>query len=147
MSDRQISHLCLELQPLAQQFLDNCKTAELDVFFTETYRSSADQDHDYEIGRTLPGHIITNARGGESPHNCTLPDGTPASKAFDFAIQDESGILDWDASDPDWQKAIGIGEALGLVSGSIWHIISDAPHFELKDWDQDENTETTTATI
>lgn len=136
MTDRNIADLCSEMQIKAQQFLTDCRSADLDAFLTETYRSNAEQNQDFEQGRTMPGHIITNAQGGQSPHNCTLPDGTPASKAFDFAIQDASGILDWDASDPDWQKAISIGEALGLVSGSTFHSIKDSPHFELKDWNQ-----------
>lgn len=137
-NDRLISDLCAELQPLAQKFLDNCHAAEIDAFITETYRSSEQQDEDFSQGRTEHGHVITNARGGESPHNCTLPDGTPASKAFDFAIQDASGILDWNASDPDWQAAIKIGEALGLISGSTWCSIKDNPHMELPNWKQSD---------
>lgn len=133
MGDRNISDLCPELQTLAQKFLDECKESGINAFLTETYRSCADQDDDYEQGRSMPGHIITNARGGQSPHNCTNPDGEPASKAFDFAIQDESGILDWDVSDTDWQRAIKIGESLGLVSGSTWHM-KDNPHLELPNW-------------
>lgn len=134
MSSRAISDLDPALQPLAQQFLDNCQAAEIDAFITQTYRSSAEQDDDYAHGRTAPGAIITNAQGGQSPHNCTLADGMPAARAFDFAIQDVSGILDWDASDPDWQAAIKIGETLGLVSGSTFSHLADNPHFELPNW-------------
>lgn len=132
MSDRDLSDLCDEIRPLCQLFLDRCKAEGINAFITETYRSAADQNEDYAQGRTKPGRIITNARGGQSKHNYTLVDGTPASRAFDFAIQDATGILDWDANDPAWQRAIEIGKELGLISGSTWRI-KDNPHFELAD--------------
>jgi peptidoglycan LD-endopeptidase CwlK len=132
MSDRDLTHLHPDLQPLCQKFLDQCRAERIDAFITQTYRSPAEQDADYAQGRTTPGHIVTNARAGQSKHNFTLDDGTPASKAFDFGIKDdETGELDWDASDARWQRAIAIGEALGMVSGSRWHSIVDTPHFEI----------------
>lgn len=134
MSDRNLTDLCPQLQILCNYFVEKCFSSGIKIIITETYRSESDQNNDYAQGRTLPGRIITNAQGGQSPHNCALPDGTPAAKAFDFAIQDATGILDWDATDPDWQAAIAIGEALGLVSGSSWHTIKDNPHFELLNW-------------
>ncbi len=134
MSDRNIKDLHPDLQPLAQRFLDQCGGKGITAFLTETYRSSEDQDADYAQGRAKPGHIITNARGGESPHNTTDADGNPAACAFDFAIKNDDGTVDWDASDDDWQVAIRIGEGLGLVSGSTFHSIKDSPHMELANW-------------
>jgi peptidoglycan L-alanyl-D-glutamate endopeptidase CwlK len=134
MSDRSLADLCPELRPLCQQFIDGCAAQNIRVIITETYRSSAEQDADYAQGRSEPGNIITNAKGGQSQHNCVDPYGNPASRAFDFAIETDSGALDWDASDPTWQAAIKIGEALGLVSGSTWHI-KDNDHFELPEED------------
>ena len=32
------------------------------------YRSPAEQDRLYAQGRTAPGQVVTNARGGQSPH-------------------------------------------------------------------------------
>ena len=134
MSDRDLNDLDPALLSLCQQWLDACHAQGINVFITQTYRSDAEQDADYAQGRTTPGNIITNAQAGQSAHNCTLEDGTPASAAFDFAIQGANGVLDWDASDPAWQTAISIGEGLGLVSGSTWHSIKDTPHFELPNW-------------
>lgn len=134
MSDRLLSDLHPILQPLAQRFLDNCKAAGIDAFIDQTYRNETDQNNDYAKGRTASGGIITNAQYGQSPHNCVDSDGNPAAKAFDFAIQDATGVLDWDASDPEWQAAIKIGEALGLISGSCFHSLVDSPHFELPNW-------------
>lgn len=134
MSDRSLDDLCDELRPIAQLFLGNCKAAGINAFIDQTYRSEADQNADYAKGRTAPGPIITNAKYGQSPHNTTLPDGTAAACAFDFGIMGADGVCDWNPEDAAWKKAISIGEALGLISGSTWHSIKDNPHFELADW-------------
>jgi hypothetical protein len=69
-----------------------------------------------------------------SAHKCTMPDGTPAARAFDFGIKLGDGELDWDPEDDDWQTAIAIAKALGLVSGSTFHGIQDNPHCEMPGW-------------
>lgn len=135
MSDRNLNDLHPDLLPLCEQWTEACAGANIRVGISETYRSKEEQDADYAQGRTAPGKIITNARGGESPHNCTLEDGTPASAAFDFFIYDANGDgkLDWNANDEQWKKAIAIGESIGLVSGSTFHL-RDNDHFELDGW-------------
>lgn len=136
MSSRAITDLDLALQELCQQFLVQCMAEGINVFITCTFRSNQEQDADYDIGRTKPGKIITNAKAGESAHNCTNGDGCAASRAFDFAIKTEEGSLDWNASDGQWQRALDIGKSLGLVSGSQWRM-KDNPHFELPNWRSD----------
>lgn len=138
MTDRLLTDLAPAMQVLAQKFLDQCAADPLlsgcRVFLTQTHRCEADQNADYAQGRTKPGRIITNAKYGQSPHNCTLPDGTPAALAFDFAIESLDGALDWNAIDAAWQRAISIGTALGLVNGSTFHTLKDCPHFEIAHW-------------
>jgi peptidoglycan L-alanyl-D-glutamate endopeptidase CwlK len=134
MSDRNITDLHPDMQVLCQKFLVACKAVGINVGISQTYRSSQEQDNDYQIGRVLPGKIITNAQGGESPHNCTLADGTPAAKAFDFYILDtDDNQCDWNPEDAQWRQAIAIGQNLGLVSGSTFNI-KDNDHFELTNW-------------
>lgn len=135
MASRNINDLDPILLPLAQQFLALCFSNGIKAILIQTYRSSDEQNADYAQGRVVPGHKITNAKGGESPHNCCLPNGTPAARAFDFALYGDDGKhLDWDATDDRWQKAIEIGKGLGLVSGSTFHGIQDNDHMELPDW-------------
>lgn len=134
MTDRFLLHLDPRLQGKCSQFIAQCEAAGVDVFLTETYRSEEDQNADYAKGRTTPGPIVTNARYGESPHNCVDVQGNPAARAFDFGIKKNDGTLDWDAGDPAWQAAIEIGATLGLTSGSTFHTLRDSPHFELADW-------------
>ncbi len=135
MPDKSLEDLDPCLKALCGQWLDACAGSGLRVGISQTYRSKEEQDADYAKGRTAPGRIITNAMGGQSPHNCTDADGNPASRAFDFYIYDtDSNALDWDPTDHDWQLAISIGKELGLVSGGDFHSIKDYPHFELPDW-------------
>lgn len=134
MASRAISDLHPDLQPMAREFLARCGAAGLQAILIQTYRSSEEQNEDYRRGRTEPGNKITNAQGGQSPHNCCLPDGTPASLAFDFALYAPGGGLDWNASDDQWHTAIQIGKDLGLISGSTFHGISDPDHLELAGW-------------
>lgn len=137
MPSRLITDLCEALQPLANQFISVCNSdplfarAGVEAFITCTYRSSAEQDQLFAKGRTMAGPTVTNARGGESPHNC-MEGQKPASRAFDIALRYRgSGNLLWDASSPFWRRATAIGEAIGLDSGSSW---GDWPHFQLRHW-------------
>lgn len=128
MSSRSLDDLHPILKPIAIQFLDDCKSERIEAFITCTYRSAAEQDEMYALGRTKPGKRVTNAKGGQSEHNTTLA-GKPAARAFDIAIR-VNGILNWDTSHPHWKRVGQIGKALGLVWGAEWRL-RDWPHFEL----------------
>ncbi|MED0738884.1 M15 family metallopeptidase, partial [Aneurinibacillus thermoaerophilus] len=53
------------------------------VLITQGYRSIAEQNELYAQGRTKPGKIVTNAKGGTSYHNYGL--------ALDFALYTPDG--------------------------------------------------------
>lgn len=141
MASRDIKDLDPALQPLAEQFIAVCNAHPVfqamgaTVFLTQTYRSSMEQNNDYAQGRTEPGHIITDARGGQSAHNCCDALGNPDARAFDFGVKKPDGTCDWNPQDDLWQRAISIGKSLGLVSGSDFHSIKDYPHFQLAGWE------------
>lgn len=89
------------------------------IFVTDEYRSNAEQDALYAIGRTKPGKIVTNAKGGESMHNYRC--------AFDVAFVKKDG------SDPyvgPWDMVGRIGKAIGLEWGGEWDNFVDRPHFQ-----------------
>lgn len=75
-----------------------------------TYRTFAEQDALYAQGRTTPGNIITNARGGESFHNYKI--------AFDIYCK-------------DYNKVGAIGKKIGLEWGGDWETFKDLAHFQL----------------
>ena len=132
MPSRRIEDLHPALQPICHEFLQRCKAAGLDILITCTYRSSAEQDELYAQGRSKPGRIVTRAKGGQSSHNATAHDGTPAAHAFDV-VPLVLGKPVWNDTHPHWREAGWIGMELGLN----WYGRPDAPfrefpHFELK---------------
>ena len=130
-SSRRIGDLNPTLQALYYKFDMQMKAEQIDYIVTCTYRNLEDQTVLYAKGRTAPGPKVTNARAGESKHNATLADGSPASEAFDIAIM-EHGKIDWDISNPKWHKAGMIGKSLGLEWAGDWVSFKEYPHFQLK---------------
>jgi peptidoglycan L-alanyl-D-glutamate endopeptidase CwlK len=138
MASRKLQDLCPYMRNLAEQFVARCADRGIRVLITQTWRSPKEQDDLYAQGRTMPGKKVTNAKAGQSAHNCLMPDGLPGSRAFDFAIyKSNSSVIDWtpfDTDDDRWHEAIEIGKKLGLVSGSTFHGIADTCHFEQPGW-------------
>lgn len=147
--DRDPTHMHPDLQTLWNEFKTRNAAKNREVFLTATWRNPADQLAQWMRGRNADGtvidetQVVTNAKPGQSPHECTMGDDgvTPGARAFDFAIQlgDEGNELDWDANDDDWTDAITIGESLGLINGKNFkdahgRPLGDADHFELPNW-------------
>lgn len=130
MASRKIEDLHPALQDTARQFLQEAQLAGIDALITCTYRSWDEQADLYAQGRTKPGKIVTNAKPGHSKHNYRLPDGTPASEAFDV-VPVRGGKAIWNAEDPAWQELGRIGEALGLEWAGRWKRMREYPHFQL----------------
>lgn len=59
-----------------RSFIHECALAGIEVLITSTYRDNESQAALYAQGRTVPGHIVTNAKPGRSFHNYRI--------AFDF---------------------------------------------------------------
>jgi peptidoglycan L-alanyl-D-glutamate endopeptidase CwlK len=93
-------------------------------FLTCTYRSPEEQDKLF--AQTKPK--VTNARGGESPHNYN------PSFAFDVAFIKLDKKLDWQK--PCFQKFADILTAKypDVDWGGNWKKFKDLPHFEIKGW-------------
>ncbi len=85
------------------------------------YRSNAEQDKLYAVGRDTPGKIITHKKGGESTHNKRL--------AFDV-VEIKNGKAIW--KNPNWNKIGKLGKSLGFSWGGDWTSFKDKPHFEMK---------------
>lgn len=126
MADRDLKDLDPKLQTLCLQWLNACHAFGIDAFVTVTWRSFGEQEKAFAEG-------LSKAHAGESPHNLTLADGTPAARAFDFLISDEDGVIIKDGSHPLYEQAGKIGESLGLEWGGRWHR-PDWDHLELPDW-------------
>ena len=110
------------LQSALNTLQSQCSAKGLVLGFSDGYRSAADQDDLYAQGRTQPGSIVTNARGGYSQHNWGI--------AADF-FQNIRG-KEWEVS---FFNTVGpMAEALGLGWGGRWTDFVDRPHLYLPDW-------------
>lgn len=113
-----------QLQPLVRRQA-NLVVAEMDLFghpvrIVEGYRSNQRQDELYAQGRTVPGPIVTNARGGESFHNHGV--------AVDFVFRNEG----YRASYQLWQTLGAVIEKHGFEWGGNWKGgFVDMPHAEM----------------
>ena len=106
----------------------NEQNKEINVFLTCTLRDKEEQAKLYAQGRTASGKIVTNAKPGQSPHNFNK------SFAFDIAFIGLDKKLKWTPSlfkqFADLIKSIDNT----IVWGGDFKTLSDAPHFELKNW-------------
>lgn len=113
-----------------QEFNRRCSAFELamkkagsPVKMTDGYRSIAEQNELYAQGRTKPGRKVTNARGGESPHNFHL--------AKDYCFKLPHGAVSWNG---DWRLFGRTAKSCGLDWGGGWLKFVDRPHVQLQSW-------------
>jgi peptidoglycan L-alanyl-D-glutamate endopeptidase CwlK len=89
-------------------------------------RTAAEQNALYAQGRNgTPGHIVTNAKAGQSMHNYGL--------AVDVVpyLSGQSGALNWHADTPQFQAIVSALKAEGLVWGGDWITFKDEDHFQM----------------
>jgi peptidoglycan L-alanyl-D-glutamate endopeptidase CwlK len=97
----------------------------VEVKLSCTYRSNAEQNALYALGRTIKGAKVTNAKAGQSPHNYQ------PSFAIDvfFTV---NGVVDWS---PKWFTAFSkFMKTTGISWGGDFKSIPDSPHYELSNW-------------
>lgn len=93
------------------------------ILITQGLRTIAEQDELYAQGRTKPGKIVTNARGGYSFHNFGV--------AIDFCLlQPDGKSVSWTVG-KDWMIVVEIAKELGFEWGGDWTSFKDYPHFEM----------------
>lgn len=89
-------------------------------------RTWNEQDLLFLQGRSLPGSIVTHAKGGESEHNYGL--------AFDVSFRGKDPYLDHLPKAKRafyWAKVGEIGKSVGLEWGGDWpEPKTDFPHFQ-----------------
>lgn len=92
------------------------------VLITDGYRSFAEQDALYAQGRTKPGKIVTNAKGGQSNHNFGI--------AVDFCLTNKEGTAAYWTVNKDWKRVAAIAKSKGFEWGGDWTSFKDNPHLE-----------------
>ena len=129
-SEKYIATLLPDVQPIARALVQKAAQGGIRIKVISGLRTYAEQDALYAQGRTQPGPIVTNARGGYSNHNFGI--------AFDVGVFEGAKYLGESAK----YKAVGVlGMDLGLEWGGNWKTIVDQPHFQLRpawarDWSE-----------
>ena len=124
-AEAKIATLDSSFQNIARNIVGQARERGYNIVIVQAFRSFEEQDALYAQGRTEPGSIVTNARGGESGHNYGL--------AFDFAFVDDNGDVSWGESYP-WADVGSIAKELGMVWGGDFKSFKDRPHIEHPEW-------------
>jgi peptidoglycan LD-endopeptidase CwlK len=111
--------------------IERCYARGVNIVITQGLRTLAEQNALYAQGRTKPGKIVTNAKGGTSYHNFGL--------AIDFALLLPDGRqVSWDLKRDgdgdkvaDWTEVVQEAKSLGFEWGGDFVSIKDAPHFQM----------------
>lgn len=118
INSRSLSDLNPKVAALCSEFINKCKTHNIDIIITSTYRDTESQNALYAQGRTAPGKKVTNAKGGQSFHNWKV--------AFDFCP-----IIN---GKPNWSdvalytKCGEIAESVGLEWAGRWKTFKELAH-------------------
>jgi peptidoglycan L-alanyl-D-glutamate endopeptidase CwlK len=114
----------------AEALIDFAYACGVPIVITQGLRTIAEQDELYAQGRTKPGAIVTNARGGYSYHNFGV--------AIDFALLLPNGGVSWDTKRDgdgdgiaDWDEVVAQAKRIGWDWGGDWRSFTDLPHFEM----------------
>ena len=120
-SESVIATLLPEVQPYARALVTKSAQNGITIKVISGLRTYDEQNDLYAQGRTKPGNIVTNARGGYSNHNFGI--------AFDIGVFEGSSYKD---ESPKYKAVGALGTDLGLEWGGNWKTIQDEPHFQLR---------------
>lgn len=99
------------------------------VRISQGLRTIEEQDALFNQGRSKPGKIVTNARGGSSYHNYGL--------AVDIVLIINGKTASWETAKDydgdkvaDWMECVAIFKKYGWEWGGNFKSIPDKPHFQ-----------------
>lgn len=120
-SERTIATLQPQVQPYARALVLKAASIGITIKVISGLRTYDEQNALYAKGRTKPGNVVTNARGGYSNHNFGI--------AFDIGVFKGTSYI---PESPQYKAVGAIGTDLGLEWGGNWTSIRDEPHFQLR---------------
>jgi hypothetical protein len=129
ISVERIKQLHPKVQEIFTKFIEECETTfniTLRIMLP-VFRTISEQNALYTQGRTSPGKIVTNAKGGSSFHNYGLAIDLCRVDAEDSDHDGDSKEILWDF---DNGKLDPIAKKYNLEWGGDWHTIKDKPHFQ-----------------
>lgn len=127
ISEARLQEVCPALAVKIRTMATMLEQEGIEIRVVQGLRSWTEQAGLYEQGRTTPGEIVTNCKGGFSYHNFGMAaDCVPSQFA-----PSQPYSPDWHANHPSWIRMEKIGQSLGLDVGANWRSFPDAPHFQL----------------
>lgn len=122
-SAAKLSGLHPVVKQAAERLIERSFARGVPILITQGLRTIAEQEALYAQGRTKPGKIVTNARGGHSNHNFGV--------AIDFCLlQPDGKSVSWNVG-TDWMAVVRIAKELGFEWGGDWKSFKDYPHLEM----------------
>jgi peptidoglycan LD-endopeptidase CwlK len=130
-TEKNLATLDPKAQPLFRAFIKEAREIAgrfgVEYIMISGNRTWEEQNELYAKGRTKPGKIVTNARGGYSNHNFKI--------AADFGVFKNKKYLD--GTNPPLaskvHKLVGtIVAKYNLEWGGNWKNFKDEPHFEVR---------------
>lgn len=115
-----------DFEDLVIRLINHCHERGINVQVAQALRTNAEQQALYDIGRTKPGKIVTNAKPGTSFHNY--------GAAVDLFFLNDKGEAYWDvkAFTKVWKVAQELKlDSEGLVWGGNFQSLKDCPHFQM----------------
>lgn len=139
VTEQRIALLHPDIRKEVTNIINECNrslTGRAQVRISQGLRTFSEQDDLYAIGRTKPGKIVTNAKGGQSIHNYGF--------AVDIVLIIDCKTASWDTAKDwdgdrisDWTECVNIFKKYGWSWGGDWKTFKDLPHFDKKgfsDW-------------
>jgi peptidoglycan L-alanyl-D-glutamate endopeptidase CwlK len=127
-SEAMIASLIPGAREVAREFLRRCRAAGNDVRIISGTRTYDEQDALFAKGRSQPGRVVTNARGGYSNHNFGI--------AFDIGIFFNGHYIDDVLTEEEvsrhYRAVSTLRGDLPLDWGGDWRSFQDEPHYELR---------------
>lgn len=120
INSRDLSELLPPVKEKVSVFIRLCKAASIDLLVTSTYRDFESQNTLYAQGRTAPGKVVTNAKGGQSFHNYRC--------AIDV-VPIVNGKCQWNDK-ALWDKIGQLGKQAGLEWAGDWVKFKETAHFQ-----------------
>jgi len=119
-SEKVIATLLPQVQPYARALVKKAAQHGITIKVIGGLRTYEEQNELFAQGRTKPGRVVTNARGGFSNHNFGI--------AFDVGVFEGANYL---GESPKYKAVGALGMDLGLEWGGNWKTFLDEPHFQL----------------
>jgi peptidoglycan L-alanyl-D-glutamate endopeptidase CwlK len=108
-SEKAIATLLPQVQPYARALVKKAAQHGITIKVIGGLRTYEEQNELFAQGRTKPGRIVTNARGGFSNHNFGI--------AFDVGVFEGANYL---GESPKYKAVGALGMDLGLEWGGNW---------------------------